>query len=97
MTKLFFIAVPLFFIVDMIWLGFIARDFYREHLGFLLADHVRWLAAFIFYTLFILGLVVFVISPEARNPSWSRLFLHAALYGLVTYGTYDLTNLATVS
>jgi len=57
---------------------------------------INWLAAIIFYLLFIAGLVTFVISPAVEKQSWVQALLFGALFGLITYATYDLTNLATL-
>jgi uncharacterized membrane protein len=57
---------------------------------------INWLAAIIFYLLFIVGLVIFVIAPAVEKNSWTHALLFGALFGLITYATYDLTNLATV-
>jgi uncharacterized membrane protein len=94
--KLYLIALPVFFIIDIIWLGLIAKNFYADQLGFLLRDSVNWTAAIIFYLLFIVGLIVFVITPAFQAQSWLHALLFGALFGLITYATYDLTNLATV-
>lgn len=96
LLKLFFIALPVFFAIDMLWLVLIARKFYSAKLGFLMRPDVNWLAAIIFYLLFIAGLTVFVISPAVEKHSFTRALLYGAFFGLVTYATYDLTNLATV-
>lgn len=92
--KLFAIALPVFFAIDMVWLGLVAKDFYRTQIGTLLKSDVNWTAAFIFYFLFIAGLVVFVISPAMEKGLWAHALLFGALFGLVCYATYDLTNLA---
>lgn len=92
--KLFAIALPVFFAIDMVWLGFVARGFYREQIGTLMKSDVNWAAAIIFYLIFIAGLVVFVISPAVEKQSWTHALLFGALLGLVCYATYDLTNLA---
>lgn len=94
--KLYFIALPVFFAIDMVWLGLIANDFYKKHIGFLMTKDVNWIAALIFYLLFIAGLVIFVISPAIEKNSLSSALLLGALFGLITYATYDLTNLATI-
>jgi uncharacterized membrane protein len=94
--KLYLIILIAFFAIDMIWLGLVARAFYREHLGFLLAPNTNWIAAIIFYLLFILGILVFVVVPGLEDNSLKTTLLRAALFGIVTYATYDLTNLATV-
>jgi uncharacterized membrane protein len=94
--KLFFIALPVFFVIDMVWLVFVAKRFYQEQIGFLMKPDINWTAAIIFYLLFIAGLVLFVISPAVKAQSWIHALLYGALFGLITYATYDLTNLATL-
>lgn len=94
--KLYLIALPTFFIIDMIWLGLVAKNFYQEQIGFLMKNNINWVAAFSFYFLFILGLVVFVIKPAIESGSLLKLIVLGALFGLITYATYDLTNLATL-
>ena len=94
--KLYAIALPVFFAIDMIWLGFVAKNFYRAQIGFLMRSNFNWSAAILFYLLFIVGLVVFVITPAVNASSWSHALLYGALLGLITYATYDLTNLATL-
>ena len=94
--KLYFIALPVFFALDMVWLGLVAKNFYREQIGFLMKTNIHWLAAIIFYLLFIAGLVFFVISPSVEKKSWLNALFVGALFGLLTYSTYDLTNFATL-
>jgi len=94
--KLYLIALPVFFAIDMVWLGLVAKGFYREQIGSLMRSPINWPAAIVFYLLFILGLVVFVIAPAMDRDSWARALLYGALFGLITYATYDLTNLATI-
>lgn len=96
LLKLYLIALPVFLIIDMLWLGFIAKDFYRKQIGFLLKPDVNIWAAGIFYALFVFALVVFVISPAVEKGSFVPALLFGAFFGLVTYATYDLTNLATL-
>lgn len=92
--KLFTIALPVFFAIDMLWLGLVAKDFYRGQIGTLMKSDLNWTAAIIFYLIFIVGLVVFVISPAVEKGSWTHALLFGALFGIVCYATYDLTNLA---
>ncbi len=94
--KLYLCTLLAFFAVDMVWLGLVARGFYREHLGHLLRPDVLWAAAVAFYLLFIAGLLVFVVNPALRAGSARKAVGLGALFGLITYATYDLTNLATV-
>ena len=92
--KLYVIALPVFFLIDMIWLGLVAKNFYREQIGVLMKPDVNWVAAIIFYLIFIAGLVVFVILPAMEKGAWTHALVFGAFFGLVCYATYDLTNLA---
>jgi uncharacterized membrane protein len=95
-VKLFFIALPVFFVIDMVWLVVVAKKFYQRQIGFLMKPDINWFAAIVFYLLFIAGLVIFVISPAFEKQSWTHALIYGALFGLITYATYDLTNLATL-
>jgi uncharacterized membrane protein len=94
--KLYFATLIAFLAIDMVWLGLVARTVYQKYLGFLLTPTTNWIAAVLFYLLFILGILVFVVVPGLDNNSLKVTLLRAALFGLITYATYDLTNLATV-
>jgi len=94
--KLYFATLIAFLAIDMVWLGLVARTFYRNYLGFLMTPTINWIAALLFYLMFILGILVFVVVPGLRENSLKATLLRAALFGLVSYATYDLTNLATV-
>ena len=92
---LYIISVPLFFIIDMVWLGLVAKDFYRSRLGNLMGD-INWVAAIIFYLVFLVGLTFFATYPAVIKQSLVTAALLGALFGFFTYATYDLTNLATL-
>ena len=94
--KLLLIALPVFFVIDILWLGFVARGFYRDQLGDLLRPTTNWAAAIVFYLIFLVGLVVFVIQPAVDAGSSAEALWRGALFGFVAYATYDLTNLAVV-
>lgn len=94
--KLYLIALPIFFMVDMIWLGVLAKNFYKNQIGFLMKPDVNWTAAIIFYLLFLVGVVLFVIEPALEKKDLIFALSRGALFGLITYATYDLTNLATL-
>ncbi|MDY0210336.1 MAG: DUF2177 family protein [Acholeplasma sp.] len=94
--KLYGIAFVVFLVVDLIWLGLIAKKLYQDQIGTLLKPDVNWTAAILFYLLFIAGLVVFVIQPGVDANSLGKVMLLGAFFGLITYATYDLTNLATM-
>jgi len=94
--KLYLVTLVAFFAIDLVWLGLVARKFYSKYLGYLMTPKTKWAAAIVFYLLFIAGLLVFVVLPGLQADSLSKTLLLAAFFGLVTYATYDLTNLATV-
>ncbi len=94
--KLYLLTVPVFFAIDMIWLGFAARNFYKEQLHSLLSPQVNWGAALLFYFIYIAGILIFAVRPGLEAASLARTCLFGALFGFFTYATYDLTNLATL-
>jgi uncharacterized membrane protein len=95
--KLYLASLVVFFAADMVWLVFVARSFYKKYLGYIMAPTVNWLPAIIFYLLFIVGILVFVVLPGVKENSLQSTILKALLFGLITYATYDLTNLATIN
>ncbi len=94
--KQYLIALVVFFVIDIIWLGFIAKDLYRENLGHLMRSSTNWPAAIIFYSFYIAGLIFFVVNPALEKNSIIYALLSGALFGFITYATYDMTNLATL-
>jgi uncharacterized membrane protein len=92
----YLIAVIVFFAVDMIWLGIIAKNLYRNNLKGLLRDKPNWVAAVVFYLVFIVGIIIFAVAPALRNNSLLSAVLYGGLFGFFTYATYDLTNYATL-
>jgi uncharacterized membrane protein len=92
---LYAISVPIFLIVDMVWLVLIAQSFYQKRIGHLM--ELNWVAAILFYLLFLVGLTFFASNPavEAGAGVARAAFLGAA-FGFFTYLTYDMTNLATL-
>ena len=94
--KVYALTLVIFFLVDIIWLGVISKKLYEEYLGHLMAPNVNWAAALVFYFLFIAGLVFFVIMPAIEKGDLMYAITVGAFFGLITYGTYDLTNLATL-
>ena len=96
LVKLYFSSAFVFFALDMIWLGIVAKKFYRVHLGSLMRPKVNWPGAIIFYLIFIAGILYFAIVPSVEKGSVGDAALAGALFGFVTYATYDLTNYATM-
>ena len=94
MIKTFFIALLIFFIIDVFWIYFVATPMYKQEVGALMELKVP--PALIFYVIFLLGLIFFVINPNQNN-TLINVFLIGAFFGLVTYGTYDLTVYASMN
>jgi uncharacterized membrane protein len=94
--KLYLVLLAAFFTIDMLWLGLVAHSFYQQSLGFLLAPSPNWFVVAIFYLLFSVGVLFFVVVPGLESNSLKVTILRAVLFGLITYATYDLTNLATI-
>jgi uncharacterized membrane protein len=92
----YLLTLLVFLIIDMFWLGLLAKNLYQKYLGGFLTDSVNWTAAFIFYLIFVAGISIFVIYPSVLKGSASNAILMGALFGIFTYSTYDLTNLATL-
>ena len=82
--------------LDMVWLGVIAKPFYQQGIGHLMAERPNIAVAVLFYLVYAAGLVIFVLTAGTETPGWSRTLLMGALFGFFAYATYDLTNLATL-
>jgi uncharacterized membrane protein len=96
LVQLYVITAIFFFAIDILWLGVIAKKFYNRHLARFFRERVNWTAASIFYCLYILGIMIFATLPGIRSASLAHTTILGVLYGLFTYATYDLTNLATL-
>lgn len=83
-------------IADAIWLGLVARSFYKEQLGEMMLPSPNLAVASLFYLFFAAALVLLVVSPALKAQSIVMVLAYGAVFGLVTYGTYDITNLATL-
>ncbi len=95
-TVIAYVATLLAFtLIDLIWLGVVAKDFYRRELGPLMADPINWVAGFAFYAIFAVGIVIFAVQPALASGGPMRAGLIGAMFGFFAYATYDLTNLAT--
>ncbi len=93
----YLIALGTFLVLDSVWLTLAAPRIYRKYLGDLLAKKPDFVAAGLFYALFAIGLVVFVINPALTSGKWLEALWRGALFGLIAYATYDLTNQATLA
>jgi uncharacterized membrane protein len=85
-----------FFVLDMLWLGLLAKKFYQSRMAGFSREKVLWPAALVFYALYVVGIMIFCVSPALRNDSAVYALAYGALFGLFAYATYNLTNLATV-
>jgi len=92
---LYLISVPVFFVIDILWLGVVAKSFYQSKLGHLLGP-VNWPVAILFYLVFLLGLTFFATYPTVTKGVLASGVILGALFGFFTYATYDLTNQATL-
>lgn len=94
--KLYLLTIPVFFAIDLLWLGVVAKNFYQNHLAHLLSPTVNWPAALLFYFMYIVGIILFAVKPGLDAGSLAKAAIWGALFGFFTYATYDLTNLATL-
>jgi len=93
---LYLLTVPVFFAIDMAWIGLIANSLYAKYIGEFITKTPNWPAAISFYLLYIVGILYFVVVPAHAKDSVAQAALNGALFGLFAYATYDLTNLATI-
>jgi uncharacterized membrane protein len=89
-------SAAVFLGLDLVWLGVIAKGFYARALGDLLRDSPSLTVAALFYVLYVGGIVLFAIGPALHSQSWRTALVLGVLLGLMAYGTYDMTNLATL-
>lgn len=94
--KLYLLTIPVFFAIDLLWLGVVAKNLYQKNLAHLLSPEVNWPAALLFYLMYIVGIILFAVRPGLDAQSLAKAALWGALFGFFTYATYDLTNLATL-
>jgi uncharacterized membrane protein len=89
-------TVPIFFAIDIIWLGWLGRPLYKKYIGHLMASPPNWSAALMFYALYILGILIFAVWPALKLKDPQHALLYGALFGFFTYMTYELTNMAVI-
>jgi uncharacterized membrane protein len=95
-AKLYALTLGVFLAVDLLWLGVVARGFYQTQLRPFLSPTVNWPAAFVFYLLYVVGILIFAVLPGLAADSLAVAAGWGALFGFFTYATYELTNLATL-
>jgi len=94
--KYYLITVIIFLGIDFVWLGTVARDLYRNQIGFLMKENFNMTAAFVFYLFFAAGITFFVVSRAVELDSWKYALYVGLFFGFITYSTYDMTNFATI-
>ena len=90
------ISALIFLIIDIIWLSFSVKSFYRPNIGHLLLETPVMWAAILFYLIYVIGLAVVIIEPSLDYQNTQKFLIKAFMFGLVAYGTYNLTNMATL-
>jgi len=92
----FVTTLAVFAVIDTTWLGTMGDRLYRPLIGSMLADNFRLVPAIVFYALYAAGLTLFAVAPGLAEGGWKKALIWGGLFGLFAYGTYDLTNLATL-
>jgi len=96
MTKfmlIWIICTVIFLVVDLVWLGMVAKSFYQRGIGHLMAENFRMGTGAMFYAVYVIGIVYFCVSGAV---DWKAAALNGALFGFFCYATYDMTNYATL-
>ncbi len=89
-------CIVVMLVLDGLWIGVLARQWYQQGIGHLMADGFNGLAAAAFYAVYGIGLVFFVVLPDGASTGWGKTMVSGALFGLCAYAAYDLTNAATL-
>lgn len=92
----FVTVLVIFSVIDTLWLSNMGERAYRPLIGEVLAEKFRLVPAIAFYALYALGLTIFAVLPGLKTGDWRTALMWGALFGLFAYGTYDLTNYATL-
>ena len=95
-AKIYLSMAAVFLAFDGLWLGLIAKNFYQKYLGDLMAKNPNFMAAAIFYIIYLAGLMLLVVVPAGKAHSLMQALWGGALFGLVCYATYDLTSQAVI-
>jgi len=94
--KYYITATIIFVLIDAVWLSVVAKNFYKNNIGHLMAKKPNFVPAVVFYALYILGVVFFAVNPAIDKASLNYALGAGAFLGLLMYATYDLTNNATL-
>lgn len=93
---LYILVLIVFLGVDLLWLTVISKNLYKTEIGHLMAENPKLLPALIFYMVYVAGVIVISVLPGITEKQLLRTVLLSALLGFIAYGTYDLTNFATL-
>lgn len=89
-------VLVVFTAIDLLWISIVALDFYKKEIGALMLEKPRLEVAVLFYMLCAAGVTILAVQPALAAGDWTKALLLGAVFGLCAYGTYDLTNLATL-
>ena len=92
----YFATIVIFLAIDFVWLKYVALGFYRSQIGHLMLDRPNLAIAAGFYLMYAVAVVVLAVLPALRANDWTIALIYGALLGMAAYGTYDITNLATL-
>lgn len=92
----YFAALVLFILIDLVWIKMIMRPIFERSIGSIMLPDPHMGAALAFFVLYQAGLLYFAVIPAAEAGTWTIAALHGALLGIIAYGTYETTNLATL-
>ena len=90
------LTLVIFAAIDSVWLTLTANPLYRATLGDLLLAKFRVGPAIAFYLIYLVGVMVFAVQAAVASGSWTAALWRGALFGVIAYATYDLTNYATL-
>ena len=93
-AKLYAATVVAFFVLDITWLGFVAKGFYTAQMGHLMRPDAQWVPAVAFYLIYIAAIIILCVNPAIERQSMSRAVILGAVFGLAAYAAFDLTGLA---
>lgn len=94
LVRLYFLTAGVFLAIDLVWIGAVAADFYQRRLGHLLGDGMLWVPALLFYSIYVLGILVFAVLPGLDAVALRRTVALGAFLGFLAYATFDLTSMA---
>lgn len=96
LLKLFGVSAASFLVLDLLWLLVFARRMYQENLGHLMGQ-TKIVPAVIFYGIYLIGILFFIVNPALEKGNLFYAIAAGGFLGLLCYGTYDLTNMATLN